>query len=519
MTTASVVICAYTEARWDSLAAGARAAAEGTLAPLEVIVACDHAPELEARVRAELPWVVAVANDGPRGLSGARNAGLARARGDVVAFLDDDALPSRDWLERLIAAYRDPRVVGVGGTARPVFPGERPAFLAPEFDWVVGCTYRGLPDEPGPVRNLIGANMSFRRAALTRAGGFVNGIGRIGTRPVGCEETELCIRLAHLDPRGVILFDPSVAVDHFVRHRGIQGGTRVSMEALSVQSWEEPEGTPEPALADLTVVIPARNAEHMLDHCLGALRKSGAAEVIVVDGQSGDETARLARALGARVLSDEGRGLPAARAIGARAAKTKYVALVDADVVIPEAALAELFAEFQAGGYTALQAGLHSVGGPGYWGRALAYHHRTGRSKNWFGVVATIFERHTLLEHGFDTRFLSGEDIDLRWRLKRAGAKIGVSKRTIVEHRFDDTFAFALGQWLADGHGLARMLDGHGSRAKVLLGLPLAAGIRGALMAILRAQPQWLPYYALFVIFNYVGIAAELFARRGVHKT
>ena len=87
----------------------------------------------------------------------------------------------------------------------------------------------------------------------------------------------------------------------------------MSMEALSVSGWEEPEGTPEPALADLTVVVPARNAEHLLDHCLGALRKTGAAEVIVVDGQSGDETARLARALGARVLSDEGRGLPAAR--------------------------------------------------------------------------------------------------------------------------------------------------------------------------------------------------------------
>jgi len=292
----------------------------------------------------------------------------------------------------------------------------------------------------------------------------------------------------------------------------------VSMEALSVQSWEEPEGTPEPALADLTVVIPARNAEHMLDHCLGALRKTGAAEVIVVDGQSGDETARLARALGARVLSDEGRGLPAARAIGARAAKTKYVALVDADVVIPEGALAELFAEFQAGGYTALQAGLHSVGGPDYWGRALAYHHRTGRSKNWFGVVATIFERHTLLKHGFDTRFLSGEDIDLRWRLRRAGAKIGVSKRVIVEHRFDDTFAFALGQWLADGKGLARMLDGHGARSRLLLGLPLAAGLRGAVLSLLKLQARWIPYFALFTLFNYVGIAAELVRQQRVRS-
>jgi len=175
----------------------------------------------------------------------------------------------------------------------------------------------------------------------------------------------------------------------------------VSTEAISVQGWEEPERHPRPLLEDLTVVVPARNAEHLLDECLDGLRKAGPAEVIVVDGQSGDETARLARALGARVLSDEGRGLPAARALGARSARTRYVALVDADVVIPDGALEALLEEYKAGGYTALQAGLHSTGGPGYWGRALAYHHRNGRSKNWFGVVATIFERHTLLEHGF----------------------------------------------------------------------------------------------------------------------
>ena len=140
----------------------------------------------------------------------------ATATGEVLAFLDDDAVAEPDWLERLLAGYEDPRVLAVGGAVLPWWVAGRPAAFPPEFDWVVGCTYRGMPDVPAPVRNLIGANMSFRRQLLERAGGFVDGIGRIGTKPVGCEETELCIRLGQLDPEGVILFDPSVAVRHVV---------------------------------------------------------------------------------------------------------------------------------------------------------------------------------------------------------------------------------------------------------------------------------------------------------------
>jgi GT2 family glycosyltransferase len=189
------------------------------------------------------------------------------------------------------------------------------------------------------------------------------------------------------------------------------------------------------------------------------------------------------------------------------------VALIDADVIVDEGDLERLLAEAQRYGYTALQAGLRSVSGNGYWGQALVQHHRTGRSKDWFGVVATVFERDALLRHGFDARFLSGEDIDLRWRLRDAGAKIGVSDQTVVEHRFDDTWEFAKGQWLADGHGFGRMIGAHGARAKLLLGLPLAAGVRGSLLSLVRRQPRWLPYYACFVVFNYLGLARELAAR------
>jgi glycosyltransferase involved in cell wall biosynthesis len=263
-------------------------------------------------------------------------------------------------------------------------------------------------------------------------------------------------------------------------------------------------------MLDLSVIVPARNAEALLGDCLQSIARSQPREIIVVDGDSSDRTVEIARENGARVLSDGGRGLPAARLMGADAAESPWVALIDADVLVGDGDLERLLSEVRRDGYTALQAGLRSVSGDGYWGQALAHHHRTGRSKDWFGVVATIMDRETLREHGFDARFLSGEDIDLRWRLREAGAKLGVSKETVVEHRFDDTWQFAKGQWLADGHGFGRMVGAHGVRAKLLLGLPLAAGARGVLLSLARLQPRWIPYYACFVAFNYVGLVREL---------
>lgn len=269
------------------------------------------------------------------------------------------------------------------------------------------------------------------------------------------------------------------------------------------------------ALSELTVVVPVRNAEEWIDDCLESIIASAPAEVIVVDGLSSDRTTEIARARGVRVICDEGRGVAAARQMGAEQARTRYVALIDVDVLLHEGALRDLLEEFRSGGYTALQAGLHSVSGPGYWGRALANHHRSGRSKQWFGLVATILERSFLLEHGIDERFKSGEDIDLRWRLRKAGAKTGVSRRTVVEHRFGDSWEFAMGQWLADGHGLARMLGVHGLRSLSLLLLPLAAALRGCALSLVRLQPQWIGYYLCFCVFNYVGMVRELRKRFG----
>lgn len=264
-------------------------------------------------------------------------------------------------------------------------------------------------------------------------------------------------------------------------------------------------------LAELTVVVPARDAADLLPDCLESIAASRPAEIIVVDGCSTDDTVAIARRHGARVVSDEGRGLPEARMMGARAARTPCIAFVDADVVLPEGALAALFAEFVAGRYVALAARQHSVGGPGYWGQALVAHHNTGRSRAWFVLVATIVDREALIDLGFDERFTSGEDIDLRWRLRRSGARMGVSQEVEVIHRYaGDDFAYARSQFLADGAGLGRMVRTRGLRAAPLLGLPAAAAARGILISLRTGQPQWLRYYLRFAQYNYAAMARAI---------
>ncbi|WP_074308120.1 glycosyltransferase family 2 protein [Micromonospora cremea] len=212
----TVVICVYTDRRWPQIVKAVRSVLTQNVPAAQVVVVVDHNPALMARVRATFPELTVVANSGPRGLSAARNTGTGRATGDIVAFLDDDAEAEPDWLARLLPHYRDERVLAVGGHAAPAWEEERPLWLPPEFDWVVGCSFTGLPTQVAPVRNVIGCNMSFRRSVLDRTTGFDPALGRVGRTPVGCEETELCIRVRQLEPDAVVLYDPAARVRHRV---------------------------------------------------------------------------------------------------------------------------------------------------------------------------------------------------------------------------------------------------------------------------------------------------------------
>jgi GT2 family glycosyltransferase len=187
------------------------------VAPAEIVLVVDHEAELARRAAERWPAVALVENPGEQGISAARNAGVDQSSGDVVAFLDDDAVAEPDWVAGLVRRYAlHDSAIGVGGSIEPIWATGRPRWFPSEFGWVVGCSYTGLPERPSAVRNLIGTNMSFRREVFDTVGGFDSRLGRVSNVPVGCDETELCIRAGRQWPDREIVYDPQVRVAHNV---------------------------------------------------------------------------------------------------------------------------------------------------------------------------------------------------------------------------------------------------------------------------------------------------------------
>lgn len=149
------------------------------------------------------------------GLSAARDCGVRLARGEVVAFLDDDAEPASGWLDAYVEALREPGVLAAGGPVEPLFSGPLPAWLDERYLPYLSVWDRGAEPHDLAYNELPrGTNMAFRREAFARVGGFDRRLGRSGRSLRSCEETELGLRLERAGAR--IVYVPAARVRHHV---------------------------------------------------------------------------------------------------------------------------------------------------------------------------------------------------------------------------------------------------------------------------------------------------------------
>jgi len=221
----SVVLCTHTLDRYHDFSEAARSIFDQTYDDVELVLVSDGNEAVFERFEEDFSDrddVVCHCNDENVGLLESRNNGAEVATGDVVAFVDDDAIADERWVEELVDVYEKRDVRAVGGRMTPAWVAGKPAFLPEEFYWLVGVTQRGFgpaggdEDMPGEVRNTFGSNISFGRETFLELGGFDDDIGgRKGDANLQGGETELAARLdAEYGYR--VYYNPDAKVAHKV---------------------------------------------------------------------------------------------------------------------------------------------------------------------------------------------------------------------------------------------------------------------------------------------------------------
>jgi GT2 family glycosyltransferase/O-antigen/teichoic acid export membrane protein len=212
----TVVVCVYTFDRFKDIQEAVESVRMQRSEPTQIVIVVDHNPALLADLSKALPSDVAViSNQRERGLSGARNTGVAYATADLVTFIDDDVIVQPGCLDHLANRCRDANVIGAGAMIVAQWARTRPEWFPDEFLWVVGCSYKGMRLDV--TRNLLGAAMCIKRQAFAIAGGFTSELGRTRSGlAFGCEETEFCIRATRHLPGKSFVIEPAARVVHKV---------------------------------------------------------------------------------------------------------------------------------------------------------------------------------------------------------------------------------------------------------------------------------------------------------------
>lgn len=165
--------------------------------------------------------ILVLLNKGDRGAASARNVGIKHAKGDIVAFTDDDVVLFPDWAEEMVKTFvGNNSIIGVTGPAFPLWEDESMDWFPEEFFWIISCISWANWSHMGEVRNVTLNNLAFRREAFNLSGLFQGALGIRGDfracwNILGSEENELASRVKRITGKRIV-YNAKVKVRHRV---------------------------------------------------------------------------------------------------------------------------------------------------------------------------------------------------------------------------------------------------------------------------------------------------------------
>jgi glycosyltransferase involved in cell wall biosynthesis len=223
MTTTSVILCTFNRCEILSKALASAAGLElPNSAAWELLVVDNNSTDRTREVVQEFclrfPSHFRYLFEPRQGKSYALNTGIREARGDVIAFIDDDVVVESSWLHHLTAALHDGHWAGAGGPIRPQQPFTPPDWIPLDDRYALAPLALFDPRlAPGPLAEPpYGTNMAFHRSMFEKYGGFrVDlGPGTADGNPQKSEDSEFGHRLIGAGER--LRFEPLAVVYHAV---------------------------------------------------------------------------------------------------------------------------------------------------------------------------------------------------------------------------------------------------------------------------------------------------------------
>jgi len=223
----SVLVCTYNRSK--TLKVAVESIALQTLPQSikwEIVVvdnnSTDQTRQVVQQLQRRYPELIRYLFEPKQGISNARNSGIAVARGEILAFLDDDETAGPDWLRTLTTNLHTGEWAGAGGRVLPPADFSPPQWLSTKSSFVSGplATF-DLGLEPGVLREpAFGANMAFRKEVFERLGGFRTDLGRSGQSMISNEDTEFGRRVLAAGFR--LRYEPAAIAYHPVEENRLK---------------------------------------------------------------------------------------------------------------------------------------------------------------------------------------------------------------------------------------------------------------------------------------------------------